>query len=151
LCITVLVVELQVNTFPISESEKFHQLLFSLLYHYFLIQSEYFRRLFLHLLDALNPAVVSILPWQRWLWCYSQNAQNSNVKFSYLEQRIYPNSRPSSPFQLQLESFGQQQPIYLLMMETCSVTASEIMLRVRPRFGLIRRPSGRRTSIAFQF
>src|SRR5271154_3326750 len=81
LCIDFLVVGLQAKTFQISEGEKFRQLLFSRLYHYFRLQSECLGQLFLHLLDALNPVVVFILPWHHWLWCYSQNAQNSDVKF----------------------------------------------------------------------
>src|SRR5271154_5664929 len=86
LCIDFLVVGLQAKTFQISEGDKSRQLLFSPLYHYFLLESECLGWLFPHLLDALNPAVVSILPWHYWLWCYNQNPQNSDMKFLFRTQ-----------------------------------------------------------------
>ena len=55
-----LVVEVEAKTFPISEGEKFRQLLFSPLYHHFQLESEHLGELFLDLLDALNLPVASI-------------------------------------------------------------------------------------------
>ena len=69
-----LIVEVKAKSGPISEGEKFRQLLFSPLYHHFQLESERFGELFLDLFDALNPPVVSLCPQQHWLYGYSQNA-----------------------------------------------------------------------------
>jgi len=85
-----LVVEVGVKTFPISEGEKFRQLLFSPLYHHFQLQSECFGELSLDLFDALNPAAASISPWPHWLWRYRKNTENSRGKFSLRRTDFHP-------------------------------------------------------------
>jgi len=86
-----LVVEVQANSGPISESEKFRQHLFFPLYHHFQLQLECFGGLFLDLCDALNPAAASIFPWHHWLWRYRQNVENSRVKiFTWQKNRFSP-------------------------------------------------------------
>src|SRR5271155_1217812 len=64
------VVEVQAKSGPISESEKFRQLLFSPLYHHFQLKSERLGESFLDLFDALNPPVASVCRWDRWLLSY---------------------------------------------------------------------------------
>src|SRR5271154_912870 len=68
-----LVVEVQANSGPISESEKFWQHLFFPLYHHFQLQLECFGGVCLDLFDAPNLPVASVLPWDRWLLSYRQN------------------------------------------------------------------------------
>ena len=51
---------IQAKAFPISESEKFRQLLFFTLYHHFQLPLEFRGEWFLDLFDELNPAVVSV-------------------------------------------------------------------------------------------
>ena len=50
---------------------------FTPLNHHHHLQSERLGRLFLHLSNTLNLAVASVCPWDRWLWSYRRNAENS--------------------------------------------------------------------------
>src|SRR5271170_4954363 len=68
-----LVVDVQVKSGPISESKKFRQPFFILLYHHFQLQSECLGGLGLDQFDALNSAVASICLWDCWLLMYKQN------------------------------------------------------------------------------
>ena len=53
---------IQAKAFTISESEKFRQLLFFILYHHFQLPLEFRGWVFLDLFDALNPPVASVCP-----------------------------------------------------------------------------------------
>src|SRR5271168_4079817 len=75
-----LVVEVEAKQFPISEGEKFRQLLFSPLYHHFQLQSERLGELFLDLFDALNPPVASVCRWDHWLLCYKPKQKIAGYK-----------------------------------------------------------------------
>src|ERR1700731_4847058 len=56
----------------IPESEKFRQHLFFTLFHHFQIKLKKGGGWVLDQLDALNPPVASICPWDRWLLRYKQ-------------------------------------------------------------------------------
>jgi hypothetical protein len=45
--------------------------------------------MFPDLFDALNLPVASVCPLLFWLWRYSQNAQNSGVKFCSFKGEIF--------------------------------------------------------------
>jgi len=62
-----LVVEVEAKSGPLSESKKFRQLFFILLYHHFQLQSERLGGLVLDQFDVPNPPVASICPWDYWL------------------------------------------------------------------------------------
>src|SRR5271154_5739961 len=68
-----LVGDVQAKSGPISESKKFRQPFFILLYHRFQLQSERLGGLVLDQFDAPNPPVASICRWDCWLLMYKQN------------------------------------------------------------------------------
>src|SRR5277367_4284094 len=84
----VLGVDVQAKSGPISESKKFRQPFFILLYHHFQLQSECPGGLVLDQFDAPNPPVASICRWECWVLMYKQNraqflrAKNSGSLFS---------------------------------------------------------------------
>ena len=86
--IALLVVELQVETSPISENEKFRPALLHLLCHSPPLTLEFCGRVFLDLSDAPNRSAVSVFPSLLWLWSQKQNRpkfrrQKIQPKLSY--------------------------------------------------------------------
>src|SRR5271154_4501696 len=83
-----LVVDVQAILGPISESKKFRQSFFILLYHRFQLQSERLGGLILGQFDGANPQVASVCRWDCLLLTYKQNwaqflkAKNSGSLFS---------------------------------------------------------------------
>src|SRR5271154_970030 len=91
------------NRRPISESEKFRQQVFFLLYHHFQLELECLGGLFLDLFDTLNPPVESICPCDYRLLRYRQN----RVQFLRREKfRQHLFFLLYHHFQLQLERLG---------------------------------------------